>query len=110
MKSSIVRARIDASLKAQASSVLAACGLEMSDALRLFLVQVVAQGGLPFAVRQAPRVVPAKKLTQMKRASQVRDRALLAKGGAVGEQFLIRPALIATAKVRWPKADLSKKR
>jgi DNA-damage-inducible protein J len=56
MKSSVVRARVDDLLKAQASAVLASCGLEMSDALRLFLSQVVNQGGLPFPVRQvAPR-------------------------------------------------------
>ena len=42
MKDAVIRARIDAGLKARASEVLASCGLEVSDALRLFLKQVVA--------------------------------------------------------------------
>jgi DNA-damage-inducible protein J len=78
MKGSVVRARVDHLLKAQASAVLASCGLEMSDALRLFLVQVVNQGGLPFPVRQAARHASAKKLKQMKRDSQARVQALAA--------------------------------
>ena len=36
MKGSVIRARVDHLLKAQASAVLASCGLEMSDALQLF--------------------------------------------------------------------------
>jgi DNA-damage-inducible protein J len=104
MKSSIIRARIDDVLKVQASAVLASCGLEMSDALRLFLVQVVNRGGLPFPVRQAVRHA-AKKLKQVKRNSQTRDRALVAQGGAVEEMFPIRPALAENARVVWPDAD-----
>jgi DNA-damage-inducible protein J len=83
MKSSVIRARVDDVLKAQARAVLASCGLEMSDALRLFLIQVVNQGGLPFPVRQVARRGSAKKPKQMKRNSQARDRALVAQGGAV---------------------------
>jgi DNA-damage-inducible protein J len=55
MKSAVVRARIEADLKERAGEVLAANGLELSDAIRLFLRQVVLKGGLPFHVR-APRV------------------------------------------------------
>jgi addiction module RelB/DinJ family antitoxin len=97
---------VDDLLKAQASAVLASCGLEMSAALRLFLIQVVNQGGLPFPVRQVARHASAKKLNQMKRKSQVRDRALMAQGGAAEEIFLIRPALAENARVVWPDADL----
>jgi addiction module RelB/DinJ family antitoxin len=82
MKGSVIRARVDDLLKAQASAVLASCGLEMSDALRLFLIQVVNQGGLPFPVRQVARHASTKKLKQMKRKLQARDRALVAQGGA----------------------------
>jgi addiction module RelB/DinJ family antitoxin len=106
MKSSVIRARVDNLLKAQARAVLASCGLEMSDALRLFLIQVVNQGGLPFPVRQVARRGSAKKFKQMKRNSQARDRALVAQGGAVEEMFLIRPVLAENARVVWPDADL----
>lgn len=50
-KSTDVRSRIEPDLKDRASEVLAACGLNLSDAIRLFLRQVVAQQGLPFEVR-----------------------------------------------------------
>ena len=97
MKSSVIRARVDDRLKAQARAVLASCGLEMSDALRLFLIQVVIQGGLPFPV-QVARHASAKKLKQMKRNSQARDRALVAQGSAVEETFPIRPVRAESAR------------
>lgn len=45
----IVRARIDAKTKAQATAVLAAMGLTVSDAFRLMLRRVAAEKALPFA-------------------------------------------------------------
>ncbi len=51
-----IRSRIDPDLKENATRVLAACGLNVSDAVRLFLHQVVTQNGLPFAVK-APNAV-----------------------------------------------------
>jgi addiction module RelB/DinJ family antitoxin len=109
MKSAIVRARIEADLKEQAGEVLAANGLELSDAIRLFLRQVVLKGGLPFHVR-APRVkvASAEKLWQMKRASQARDRAIAAKMDLSGGQMLlVPPEEVREARVKWPKAKLS---
>ena len=50
-KSSEIRIRIEPELKEGASRVLAECGLNLSDAIRLFLRQVVVQNGLPFAVK-----------------------------------------------------------
>ena len=47
----IVRARIDAGLKAEAKAVLAGMGLSVSDAIRLLLVRVAADKALPFDVR-----------------------------------------------------------
>jgi DNA-damage-inducible protein J len=109
MKASVVRARIDSELKAQAAGVLAACGLELSDAIRLFLRQVVVRGGIPFSVRHAPgvRVVAPERLRAMKRAAQARDRALAARGErSDGQMFLIRPDQARAAKVKWPKTSL----
>lgn len=47
----IVRARIDASLKKEASAVLAGMGLSVSDAIRMLLMRVAAEKALPFEVR-----------------------------------------------------------
>ncbi|MDE2050669.1 MAG: type II toxin-antitoxin system RelB/DinJ family antitoxin [Gammaproteobacteria bacterium] len=109
MKDSVIRARIDASLKAQAAEVLRANGLEVSDAIRLFLRQVVRRGGLPFAVRDsAVRFASAKRLWAMKREAQARDHELLARGAVSPESLLLlRPERLRGARVRWPDAPLS---
>ena len=51
MKSAEIRSRIEPDLKEGATRVLAECGLNLSDAIRLFLRQVVANNGLPFEVK-----------------------------------------------------------
>jgi DNA-damage-inducible protein J len=47
----VVRARIDTVLKKEATVVLSAMGLSVSDAIRLMLVRVVSDKALPFDVR-----------------------------------------------------------
>ncbi|MDV7213426.1 type II toxin-antitoxin system RelB/DinJ family antitoxin [Azotobacter beijerinckii] len=59
LKTTDVRCRIEADLKERATAVLQSCGLSVSDALRLFLRQVVATQGLPFEVR-----MPSEKTTR----------------------------------------------
>jgi DNA-damage-inducible protein J len=51
MPDTMIRSRIDASLKIEAQSLLEGMGLSMSEAIRLFLHQVVAEKGLPFPVK-----------------------------------------------------------
>lgn len=51
LKTTDVRSRIEPKIKQRATEVLASCGLNLSDAIRLFLRQVVAQEGLPFEVK-----------------------------------------------------------
>jgi len=45
---SIVRARIDQKIKTEASAVLAAMGLTVSDAFRLMMMRIVNDKALPF--------------------------------------------------------------
>jgi len=59
LKTTDARSRIEPELKDRASNVLAECGLNLSDAIRLFLRQVVAQQGLPFEVRTPNAVTVA---------------------------------------------------
>ena len=47
----LVRARIDADLKRDATAALADMGLTISDAIRLMLVRVASEKALPFDVR-----------------------------------------------------------
>jgi DNA-damage-inducible protein J len=105
MKQSVVRARIDNDLKAEASAVLESCGLGLSDAVRIFLGQVVKQGGLPFPVR-ARHVVSGDQLRKMKRASQQRDRKLAANEDvSAGEMLLISPERMRNAQIAWPVVE-----
>jgi DNA-damage-inducible protein J len=52
LKSAEIRSRIEPDLKEKSIEVLASLGLDLSDAIRLFLRKVVDEKGLPFAVRQ----------------------------------------------------------
>lgn len=49
-KNANVFARVDASLKEQADSILSELGMPMSSAINVFLNQVVLRRGLPFEV------------------------------------------------------------
>ena len=70
LKTTDVRCRIDEDLKDRATAVLNACGLSLSEAMRLFLRQVVSTQGLPFEVR-----VPSEKTARaMAQAHEIRHQ------------------------------------
>src|ERR1700674_4499130 len=50
-KTGYITARVEPRLKARASRVLAKVGVSTTDAITMFLRQVVLRGGLPFDVR-----------------------------------------------------------
>ncbi|MHC1752590.1 type II toxin-antitoxin system RelB/DinJ family antitoxin [Humidesulfovibrio sp.] len=50
MSDSVIRARIEPGLKAEATTVLKSMGLTPSEAIRLFLHRVVDEKALPFKV------------------------------------------------------------
>ena len=47
----MVHVRLDEKVKAQATETLAAMGLTVSDAVRVFLTRVVAEKQMPFALK-----------------------------------------------------------
>lgn len=51
IKRGFVHSRIDVITKEKASEILDKLGLNVSDAIRIFLNQVVLRNGMPFAVR-----------------------------------------------------------
>lgn len=51
MKETTVRSRIDVATKQEAQALLGRFGLSMSDAIRLFLHQVVLEKGFPFKIK-----------------------------------------------------------
>ncbi len=106
-KDAVVRARIDRNLKLEAAQVLSGCGLEISDALRLFLQQVVVHGGIPFSIEARDKVhyVSAEWMHSQKSSAQARDH-MSAKHQSLsdGSRLLIRPADLRGAKAHWSKA------
>ncbi len=76
MLTSEIRSRIEPELKDQAQDVLSRCGLNISDAIRLFLRQVVVAKGLPFEIREVPNDETRAAITE---ARQVRARYSTAK-------------------------------
>lgn len=51
MPETVIRSRIDSGLKLEAQALLERFGLTMSEAIRIFLNQVVIEKGLPFQVK-----------------------------------------------------------
>jgi len=63
----MVHVRVDEQIKAQATETLAAMGLSVSDAIRVFLMCVVAEQQMPFALK-----VPNQETrTAMKEADEI---------------------------------------
>jgi DNA-damage-inducible protein J len=60
----VVRARIDAATKDQATEALAAIGLSVSDAIRLLLVRVAADKEFPFPVK-VPNATTRKAMAEL---------------------------------------------
>ncbi|TPK51469.1 MULTISPECIES: type II toxin-antitoxin system RelB/DinJ family antitoxin [unclassified Mesorhizobium] len=62
----VVRARIDAATKDQATEALAAMGLSVSDAIRLLLVRVAADKEFPFPVK-VPNATTQKTMAELEK-------------------------------------------
>ena len=67
---SIVRARVDETLKQEAAAVLATMGLTVSDFVRIGLTKVVSEQGLPFEMK-VPNRLTAETLAGSERGEDV---------------------------------------
>ncbi len=68
----MVHVRVDEQMKAQATETLAAMGLTVSDAIRVFLMRVVAEQQLPFALK-APNAETRVAMAEADAIAQARD-------------------------------------
>lgn len=64
-KDAVVRARIDSATKEQATDVLRAMGLSLSDAVRLLLIRVAEEKQLPFKVR-VPNLATTEAIKELR--------------------------------------------
>jgi DNA-damage-inducible protein J len=67
-----VRSRVEPELKREAAAVLKAAGLDVSTAIRLFLLGVVEKGGLPMDLpRPNPTTLAAIKAAKTDKVTNV---------------------------------------
>ncbi len=67
-----VRSRVEPELKREAAAVLKAAGLDVSTAIRLFLLGVVEKGGLPMDMPRAnPTTLAAIKAAKSGKVTDV---------------------------------------
>ncbi|HEY4544284.1 MAG TPA: type II toxin-antitoxin system RelB/DinJ family antitoxin [Tissierellaceae bacterium] len=57
LKTSVVRSRVSEELKQQSEEILNSLGLSMSDAIRLFLQQMINARTLPFELKPNPQTL-----------------------------------------------------
>ena len=67
MSSKVLHIRLDEDIKKEAADTLASMGLTVSEAVRVFLTQVVAQKQIPFEIK-APN---AETLEAMNEANEI---------------------------------------
>lgn len=82
-KTGYVTARIEPKLKARASRVLATVGVSTTDAITMFLRQVVLRNGLPFEVR-VPNSETRSAIEELENAAK---RSKLKRYAAAEEMF-----------------------
>jgi addiction module RelB/DinJ family antitoxin len=105
MKAKLVCVRVDAKLKVRAAKILAKEELTLSDAIRIFLAEVVHQKNMPVELQAGPRIVSGRTLRKIKQAQQARDHAR-SSSGKRSRQLLISAKEAREARVEWPDADL----
>jgi addiction module RelB/DinJ family antitoxin len=97
MRNAIIRIRVDKKLKTRATHVLRANGLDLEEAIRLFLIEVTRSPG------RSVRFASQRQLWAMKRRQQTRDHAGVAQGKVHPESvLLLRPSRLEGATIEWP--------
>jgi DNA-damage-inducible protein J len=82
-KTGYITARIEPKLKARAARVLATVGVSTTDAITMFLRQVVLRNGLPFEVR-VPNAETRRAIEELENAG---TRAKLKRHATVNDMF-----------------------
>lgn len=81
MKSAVVQVRVDDAIKNDADELFQSLGMDTATAVRMFLVQALQAGGLPFPILSQPRynatteaaMEEAKTIAQHKAEDRVFD-------------------------------------
>ena len=71
-KSSTIHSRIDKKTKASAEKILAAIGINHSEAINLFYRQIVLRRGIPFSL-EIPNEETLKAIDELERGKKVKS-------------------------------------
>jgi DNA-damage-inducible protein J len=82
----MVHVRVDEDIKTQATETLAAMGLTVSDAVRVFLTRVVADQQMPFSVK-APNATTRAAMAEAKAIIKSRGKARFATAKALIDEI-----------------------
>jgi DNA-damage-inducible protein J len=84
-KTSTIHLRVEPAIKADVEKLLNRLGLSTTDAINIFLNQIVLTGGLPFPVKlPQPNVIT---LAAMKEAEDIKKGIIPSKAQSVDEFF-----------------------
>lgn len=75
MNDTVIRSRIDAKVKHQAIKLFEKMGLTLSEAIRLFIHQSVAEKGIPFTIK-TPNAVTKAALEETKSRGHMQKTSL----------------------------------
>jgi len=75
MTDCVVRSRIDPHVKAEAAQIFGDMGLTLSEAIRVFLYQSVAENGIPFSINR-PNATTRNALEAIKRGEGLEKTSL----------------------------------
>lgn len=75
MSDDVIRSRIDPAIKAQAAEVFKTMGLTISEAIRLFIYQSVAEKCIPFSIN-IPNAKTKSILAKANRGQQLEKTSL----------------------------------
>ncbi|MCC8463290.1 MULTISPECIES: type II toxin-antitoxin system RelB/DinJ family antitoxin [Photorhabdus] len=67
-----VRTRIDSAIKQEATDVLAAIGIKMSDFLRIAVTMVAKEKALPFEIKKIPNRVTVEAMNEARSSMNAR--------------------------------------
>ena len=86
MKTATLNMRVDPSVKEEAERVYAQFGMNLTDAVNVFLHKSIMEGGLPFDLRQ-PRYNTETELAMSEAREIAAGRLPIARYGSAAEAF-----------------------
>ena len=106
---SMLHVRVDDDIKAQASQVLAAVGMTMSEAVRLFLHRVVAEQAYPLELK-APNAATRAAMLEADELVQAHNKRVNAAAAPTGIDWMLQQPLQTGGEVGMSSVSILQER